>query len=112
MAFKKGHKSYDKKGKNNPKWRGGILKHEKGYIYRYSPTHPYKTKMGYIFEHRIVMESHIGRILLPQEVVHHINGIKDDNRIENLMLFVDESQHQKSEHRRKRNKLGRWVAYG
>jgi len=41
------------------------------------------------------MEKEVGRFLLRSESVHHINGIKIDNRIENLILFKNESEHQK-----------------
>jgi len=83
----------DKRGQNNHFWKGGRSIHKSGYVLVYCPNHPYVTHGCYVFEHRLVMEKHLGRILLPTEVVHHINGIRDDNRIENLMLFSTTGLH-------------------
>jgi uncharacterized protein (DUF1330 family) len=85
-------------GCKNPAWRGGRKIHESGYIEIHIPIHPFSNSHGYMFEHRLVMEKHIGRYLLKSERVHHINGIKDDNRFENLMLFHNESAHQCHHH--------------
>lgn len=83
MAFSVKDQCKDK----NPRWNNGKAKHTLGYIWIASPDHPFKDKRGYVLEHRLVMERSLGRILQPNEIVHHINGIVFDNRIENLMLF-------------------------
>jgi hypothetical protein len=80
---------------NNYGWKGGRRISGRGYIYLLRPEHPFATKAGLVAEHRLVMEAWLGRVLSPLEVVHHINGILDDNRIENLMLFSDNKEHTK-----------------
>lgn len=73
-------------------YRGGVHVTKKGYVYRYQPQHPHKNNKQYVVEHRLVMEKHIGRYLKREEDVHHINGITNDNRIENLEL-LSHSEH-------------------
>lgn len=75
------------KGENSHSWKGGCFKTKNGYIMAYAPQHPRANNSGYVFEHRLVMERTLGRYLLTSEKVHHINGIKDDNRSENLKLL-------------------------
>lgn len=75
------------RGSNSGNFKGYRRKSSKGYIVLYKPGNESATKDGLIMEHRYVMEQHIGRALRQGEVVHHINGIKSDNRIENLMLM-------------------------
>lgn len=59
-------------------------------------------------EHRLVIAESIGRPLLKGEVVHHINKIRDDNRLDNLRLKESQAKHNK-EHPRDRDELGRYV---
>lgn len=63
-----------------------------GYVRIYFPDHPKADKRGWILEHDLIMECNIGRWLKPNEVVHHKNRIKNDNRIENLQLMTN-SEH-------------------
>lgn len=60
-----------------------------GYVRVYEPSHPKATKAGWQFEHRIIVEKRIGRYLEPHEHVHHVNGVKHDNRAENLVAMDD-----------------------
>lgn len=82
--------SNSKKGKFiKPSFFGGHKKKRKdGYICVYTPNHPNATNDGYVMEHILMMEKHIGRYLKKEEVVHHKNSIRDDNRIENLQLMT------------------------
>ncbi len=81
-------------GKNNPAWKDGRRKNYLGYINVYSPLHPFKDVHNHVKEHRLVMERKLERYLEPFEKIHHLNGIKDDNRIENLLLSNGNKGHQ------------------
>jgi hypothetical protein len=75
-------------GKGNPNWKGGKTYHKAGYAMIRVKNHPRAShNSGYVFEHILVMEKHLGRYLTQGETVHHKNNVKDDNRIENLELW-------------------------
>ena len=75
-------------GKNKP----NKIIDKKGYVMVYSPSNPF-SKHGYILEHRLVMESYIGRLLTKDEKVHHDDFNKENNSIRNLTLFPNNSSH-------------------
>jgi len=79
-------------GKDAGNWKGGRHREKRGYITVYAPGHPFAKSGFRVYEHRLVMEQELGRYLKPDEVVHHINGVKDDNRIENLEVKI-QGQH-------------------
>lgn len=77
-------------GSKNPNWKGGVLL-QGGYRYILDKSHP-NGHRGYVYEHRIVVERKIGRYLDKSEIVHHKNGNKLDNRIDNLEI-ISRSDH-------------------
>lgn len=88
----------DQFGERNVSWKGGRMTHN-GYVYLRRPDHPRAVK-GYVAEHDLMMEEHLGRHLkvfgfndTRNEVVHHLNEEKQDNRIENMMLTTH-GEHQ------------------
>lgn len=83
-----GHNS---RGPKHSQWRGGRRLSGSGYVLlhaaTYGPGYETPDKDGYVLEHRKVMADRLGRKLLPSEQVHHKNGIRTDNRAENLELW-------------------------
>ena len=74
-----------------------------GYIWLYKKSHPMSNKSGYVLEHRYIMSQHLNRILNSNEIVHHVNEKRTDNRIENFQLMSD-FEH-KSFHGKKHSNL-------
>lgn len=91
---------------------GHTKQHNRGYVLAYVPKHPHAHKDGYVMLHTVLMEREIGRYLAEDEVVHHINHNRSDNRIENLRLMKKKehcSMHMKERRTKGRNDLS--IAY-
>lgn len=86
-------------GKNNHQYVSGRRIDLDGYALVTAPdNHPFARKRPnrenwIIFEHRLVMEKHLGRYLLPNEVVDHIDGLTLHNEVENLRIFQKNGEH-------------------
>ena len=106
--FKTHHNIHGSKSTGHWSKSGRII-NTQGYILIHKPEHPFCTRDGYVREHRLVMEKHLNRILEPNEVVHHINGIVYDNRIENLELMSKLQHHQHHYNSRHIDQLGRFI---
>src|SRR5215212_5828915 len=77
--------------KSNPYKKGRKL--HNGYVYIRDRNHPNADCDGWVGEHRLVMEKHLGRCLEKCEHIHHKNEIRSDNRIENLELHTNSSHY-------------------
>lgn len=93
----KTHRTGPRSGPGHPEWEGGRYLDMDGYYLIYSPNHPHRRKNNTILEHRVVMEYKLGRLLLPDEVVHHIDGCRINNHPDNLELFDTNANHLRHE---------------
>ena len=104
------------KGENHYNWQGGRQKHGDGYIQIYKPEHLSSDKRGRIMEHRYVLEIKLGRLLKDDEHIHHINGIKTDNRIKNLLILSNkehlELHWRESDFNNFKNSKKTWIKKG
>jgi hypothetical protein len=83
-------------GKNSPNWKGGRVKDYRGYVWIKAPKgHLGANLWGYIYEHRLIIEKHLGRYLRKEEVIRHINNNTSDNRLDNLKLCRNNNEHLK-----------------
>ena len=83
-----------------------------GYWYKLAWDHPSVRTQGYVAESRLVIEKHLKRYLRDNERVHHINGIRTDNRLENLRLMSDKKHKSYHAKRRQRTSKGRYIKKG
>jgi len=108
-SWNKGIKMPQFSGENSGHWSGGKTIKD-GRVFIYKPKHPFANQRGYIRRSHLVMEKILNRYLRPEEVVHHINDIKNDDRPENLQLFANNGEHSKFHNQNKpRNKLGQFL---
>ena len=92
-------------GESSPTWRGGKKKNHYGYMLAKADNHPRSDAKGYVLEHIFVAEQALGEYLPEGSIIHHINGIKDDNRLENLWWFLSQSEHMKHHARLKAKQI-------
>ena len=96
--------------KRGPNWRGGRIRRPRGYIMIWEPNHPLAGRDGYVLEHRKVVFDAGIEIPLDHHV-HHINGDRADNRLENLSVHACPDHHRMHVGDTVQNQYGEWPVY-
>ncbi len=104
---KTGHYKHNQFKEGNKISPGNGVSYSNGYVFIVSPNHPNKNANGYVRRSRLVVEEHIDRYLCRGEVIHHINGVKTDDRFENLEI-TNNSEHM----RMHQGELAKYMVHG
>lgn len=100
---------YDRRGSKNPKWKGGKTVDGQGRVYLRAPNHPCANAWGYVYRYRLRMERKLGRILGPDEVIHHKDGDCSNDRLRNLELLTNSTHSKLHNSLKPRNKNGQFM---
>lgn len=103
LAYEKGH-VINPTLDNHPSWRGGKITTLQGYTRLKIPSHRRANHHGYVLEHIVIWENFYNKNVTRDFSIHHLNGIKNDNRIENLCLLKKNEHHRLAEPYKKRIK--------
>lgn len=90
-SFTKEHKrkiGEARTGEKNPNWKGGQATDDQGYIRVLIRDHPRANGRGYVRRSHLAAEKTLGRYLFPNEITHHKNEIRDDDRPENIEVMT------------------------
>lgn len=93
MIGRDGHNYPDRRGANNPRYKGGRQSSGNGHVYATVPKHPKADKRGRVYEHIIVAERALGKFLPPLAIVHHVDLDGTNNEPANLVICQDQGYH-------------------